>query len=96
MSNIVSGDNIKITKDPETGDLIVSAPLLKNSSIKVSDFTISGEVIEIESGRGIKIETVMPNKIKISIDINRQIVEIEELKTRFNNLEKVVLDYVKK
>jgi len=96
MSEIVAGENITITKDPETGNLIVSAPTLNQSSVKNGEFVISGQVIEIIAGRGIKIETAMPNKIYLSIDINRQIVEIEELKKRFNDLEKVVLTYVKK
>lgn len=95
MNEIVAGDNITVTKDPETGNLIVSAPTLNQSSIKNGEFILRGDTIEIEAGRGIKIDTAMPNHLKISIDINRQIVEIEDLKTRFNNLEQVVLGMVK-
>lgn len=86
-----AGQNITITKDPNSGALIISAPTLNEMSMKSGEFKISGEVIEIEAGRGIVISTAMPNKLRISIDINKQIVDMENLKKRLDNLEKVIL-----
>jgi len=89
---ISEGDNIVIKNVPNSDDIVISS----NVSIRHGDFFLSDKEIIIESEKGIVITTSMPNKIRIGIDINKFIVEIDDLKNRFANLEQVVMTYVKK
>ena len=89
---ISEGDNIVIKKVPNSEDVVISS----NVSIRHGDFILSDKEIIIEAEKGIVITTSMPNKIRIGIDINKFIVEIDDLKKRFANLEQVVMTYVKK
>ena len=89
---ISEGDNIIIKKVPDSEDILISA----NMSIFCGGFKLQGKEIIIEAEKGIIISTSTPNKIRIGIDINKYIVELEDLRKRFESLETVVLNYVKK
>lgn len=83
------GNNIKITK---VGDDYLISSL---TTVHSKGFKLTAESIEIQGDRGIMISSAMPNKIIISVDINKFIAEINDLQTRFDNLEKIVLGMIK-
>ena len=84
------GNNIKIQK---VGDDFLITGL---TTVFSKGFKFTAESIELVGERGIMIDSAMPNKIIISVDMNKYIAEIEDLKKRFDNLETVVMGMVKK
>jgi hypothetical protein len=87
---ISAGNNIKIQKVGE--DYLISS----ETTVFSKGFKLTSESIEIIGERGIMISSAMPNKIVISVDINKYIAEIQDLQTRFYNLEKLFLERISK
>ena len=79
------GNNIKIQK---VGDDYLITGL---TTVHSKGFKLTAESIEIVGERGIMISSAMPNKIIISVDINKFLADIADLQKRFDNLETVVL-----
>ena len=84
------GNNIKITK---VGDDYLITGL---TTVHSKGFKLTAESIELVGERGVMINSAMPNKIIISVDINKYIAQMQDLEKRFNNLETIVLGMVKK
>lgn len=63
---IAAGKNITLTKYYDK--IIISCDNSDTTSIRVGHHIVSGEFLELEGGDGIIINTIHPNKIKISID----------------------------
>ena len=84
------GNNIKLTK---VGDdyLITGMTTVQNK-----EFKLTAESIELVGERGVMINSAMPNKIIISVDMNKLLAEMADLQKRFEALETVVLGMVKK
>ena len=78
------GNNIKITRVND--DYVISA----ETTVHSKGFKLTAESIEIVGERGIMINSTMPNKIIISVDINKFLAEISDLQTRFNNLNRIL------
>ena len=74
---IASGKNIKLYR--YNGKIIIEADNTNTTTIKHGKHTLSGESIEIECGDGIAINTIHPNKLKISIDYKFLIPLIQRL-----------------
>ena len=84
------GNNIKITKVGE--DYLITGL----TTVHSKGFKLTSESIELVGERGIMITSAMPNKIIISVDMNKMLADMDDLKKRFENLEMVVLGMVKK
>jgi hypothetical protein len=94
MSEFLAGENIKITIDGDK--TIISAPQLSNTNIKNGPFMLSGQCVEIEAGKNIKISTSHPNKMIIEADFAKELVRIVDLETRIASLEKVIASLLRK
>lgn len=89
-------NNVKITVDQDNKKIIFSAPTLNHTRLKNGAFEVSGEYVELVAGDNIIIKTAHPNKVIIGSNIDKYIVALLELQKRFDNLEKVVLEHIKK
>lgn len=96
---VETGNNIEI--DFTTDRTIISA--VNTTTLKNGPFTISGESIEIIAGRGIQINTKMPNIITISVDDTKEFFRVKELEKanselskRLENIEKAILNLTRK
>ena len=94
MSEILAGENIKITIDGEK--MIISAPNLSNTNIKNGPFTLSGQCVEIEAGKNVKISTSHPNKMIIEADFAKETVRLVDVENRIASLEKVIASLLRK
>lgn len=83
---ICCGENVSIVRDGNR--IIISAPSMNKTTIKERAFTLSGDHVEFLAGTGIKITSAMPNKITISVSMDKYIADVGELKNRFVNIEK--------
>lgn len=98
---VVKGKNFEIVNDEEHKQIILSA--VNTTNFKVGPFELSGEVIEIKAGRGIKIKTSMPNVIELSVDNVDDFLKVKqlekanaELSKRLENIEKAIVNLAKK
>lgn len=82
--NIIAGRNIIFNKLDNR--VIISSDSLNRTILRIENHIIEGDLIEIESGDGIIINTTHPNKLKISIDYKFLVSIIE----RIEKLEKGV------
>jgi hypothetical protein len=87
------GQNIKIVEDGD--DLFISAPTINKMVMKHGPFTIQGESVEILAGEHVKISSTHPDKLAISVNIDKEKARIAELEQRIVNLEKVILSILK-
>lgn len=83
---VEGSEQIKLRVDGNK--IIVCANPLNTTNVKVGDFTISGEVLEIEAGIGIRLSTAMPNKLKISAEFDKYTSDMFNVKERMEALEK--------
>ena len=84
------GNNIKLTKVND--DYVITGL----TTVHSKGFKLTAESIELVGERGVMINSAMPNKIIISVDMNKLLAEMADLQHRFDNLEKIVLGLVKK
>lgn len=90
---LCEGENIQIfEKDKE---LFISAPTLNKTTLKVGDFVVSGNEVEIIAGRNIILTTAHPNQITIGADLDKEKATILRLEKRIENLERVVAKLLK-
>lgn len=92
---LCAGDNVRIQVDPDTKQIFISAPAINMTRLKHGPFSLIGEMVEIEAGPNIKINSVHPNKLIIGADITREQLRILELEKRLENMEKVVATLLK-
>ncbi len=91
---ICEGENIKIYLDKDK-NLYISAPEMNFTNLKVGDFKIAGNEVEIEAGRNIHLTTSHPNKLIIGCDLDREKATIARLEKRIENLERIIAKIIK-
>lgn len=80
INSIVAGNNIQLYS--ENGKIIISSQNTDKTTIKHGLHTIQGDAIEIESDENIIINTIHPNKIKLSLNIGKLLTRIIELEKK--------------
>ena len=91
---LCEGENIKIYLDKEK-NLYISAPEISHTKIKVGEFVIAGNEVELVAGRNIHITTAHPNVMTIGCDFDKEKATIARLEKRIENLERVIAKMLK-
>jgi hypothetical protein len=91
---LCEGENVKIDLDKE-GNLFISAPAINHTSMKIGDFVVAGNTVEIEAGRNVHLTTAHPNKLIIGCDLDKEKAIIVRLEKRIENLERVIAKLLK-
>lgn len=91
---LCEGENIKIYIDKDN-NLYISAPELNHTKLKVGDFVVSGNDVEVEAGRNIHLTTAHPNKLIIGCDFDKEKATIARLEKRIENLERIIAKMIK-
>ena len=66
FNSICAGKNVTLRS--HEGKVIIDAEFIDTTSIKFGEHVVQGSVIELEAGDGIVINTIHPNKLKITLD----------------------------
>jgi len=86
FNSLCAGKNIKFIS--HENKLIIDADIMDTTGIKVGGHQIRGSEIELEAGDGVVINTIHPNKIKITLDAYKFIGGIMD---RISKIEKLGL-----
>ena len=90
---LCEGENIKLLqKDKE---VFISAPSINKTTLKVGDFVISGNVVEVIAGRNVVLTTAHPNQLTIGADLDKEKATILRLEQRIENLERMIVKLLK-
>lgn len=90
---LCEGENIQLlVKDKE---VFISAPSLNKTNLKIGDFNVSGNEVEILAGRNIVLTTAHPNRLTIGADFDKEKAVILRLEKRVENLEKIIAKFIK-
>ena len=92
--DIAGGRNVEIKT--LTDKIIIDAPALGKTRIKCQEFELEGEQIEIHAGKGIYLSSAHPNKLIISSHYTTLEAQYIDLAKRFENLENLFLNNLKK
>lgn len=88
-----AGENVRIVEEGE--DVFIHAPALNKMVLKHGPFTIQGSTVEILAGENVKISSAHPDKLSISMNIDKEKARIADLESRISNLEKVIVSLLK-
>ena len=90
---LCEGENIKLlVKDKE---FFISAPSINKTNLKVGDFVVSGNEVEIIAGRNVVLTTAHPNQLTIGADLDKEKATILRLEQRIENLERMIVKLLK-
>ncbi len=91
---LCEGENIKIYVDKDN-NLFVSAPDISHTRLKIGDFTITGNEVEVIAGRNVKLTTAHPNILTIGCDFDKEKAVLARLEKRIENLERIIAKILK-
>ncbi len=91
---LCEGENIKIYVD-KYKNIFISAPAMNHTKLKVGDFIVTGNEVEIKAGRNVCLTTSHPNVLTIGVDIDVEKAIIARLEKRIENLERMVAKLIK-
>ncbi len=91
---LCEGENVKIMLDKDK-NLFISAPEITHTKLKVGDFTVKGNEVEIVAGRNIHLTTAHPNILTIGCDLDKEKSIIARLEKRIENMERVIARLIK-
>ena len=87
------GENVDIFE--KDGEVFISAPSLNKTNLKVGEFIVSGNEVEILPGRNVVLTTSHPNRLTIGVDLDKEKAIIIRLEKRIENLERVIAKMLK-
>lgn len=88
-----AGENIRIVQDGE--DTFIHAPLTNKTTMKQGVFLVQGDAVEVRGGEHIRVTSINPDVLVITVDIDKEKARIVDLERRVKNLEKVIADLLK-